>query len=109
MSFPQEFAMSRIYSSLFFTPDEAAEVMRVKRRTLDNYRWRGEGPRFRRHGGRIVYHRDDLLAWSEQRRARMASERAQPAPARASPDHPQPLAADGDTAELAPAAVERKR
>ena len=108
MSFPQEFVMSRIYSSLFFTTDEAAEVMRVKRRTLDNFRWRGEGPRFRRHGGRIVYHRDDLLAWSEQRRARMASERAQPVPTRASPDRPLPLAADGDTAELAPAVVERK-
>ena len=100
--------MSRVYSSLFFTTDEAAEVMRVKRRTLDNFRWRGEGPRFRRHGGRIVYHRDDLLAWSEQRRARMASERAQSVPSRASADRPLPLVADGDTAELSPAVVERK-
>ena len=101
--------MSLVYSSLFFTIPEAAELMRVKRRTLDNFRWRGEGPRFRRHGGRIVYHRDDLLAWSDQRRARIASERKPPEPARASPDRSLPRADDGDAAERAPAAVERKR
>ena len=100
--------MSLVYSSLFFTIAEAAELMRVKRRTLDNFRWRGEGPRFRRHGGRIVYHRDDLLAWSDQRRARVASERKQPEPARAS-DRSLPLADDGGAAERSPAAVERKR
>ena len=101
--------MSLVYSSLFFTIAEAAELMRVKRRTLDNFRWRGEGPRFRRHGGRIVYHRDDLLAWSDQRRARIASERKQPAPARASADRSLPLADDSDAVERSPAAVERKR
>jgi len=101
--------MSLVYSSLFFTIAEAAELMRVKRRTLDNFRWRGEGPRFRRHGGRIVYHRDDLLAWSDQRRARIASERRQPGPARAAPDRSRPVGDDSGTAERPPAAVERKR
>ena len=100
--------MSLVYSSLFFTIAEAAELMRVKRRTLDNFRWRGEGPRFRRHGGRIVYHRDDLLAWSDQRRARIASERKEPAPARTS-DRSLPLADDGGAAERPAAVVERKR
>ena len=101
--------MSLVYSSLFFTIAEAAELMRVKRRTLDNFRWRGEGPRFRRHGGRIVYHRDDLLAWSDQRRARIASERKRPEPARASPDRSLPRADDSGATERPPAAVERKR
>jgi hypothetical protein len=45
-------------------------LLRVHRRTLDNMRWRGTGPTFRRHGGRIVYQRDELLAWSAERRAR---------------------------------------
>src|SRR5262245_13802928 len=54
----------------FLTIDEAARVLRVSRRTLDNYRYRKQGPPYRRHGGRIVYRLSDLLAWSEQRRAR---------------------------------------
>lgn len=52
----------------FMTIDETAELMRVNRRTLDNHRWRGTGPPYRRHGGRIVYHRDEVLKWSEQHR-----------------------------------------
>jgi predicted DNA-binding transcriptional regulator AlpA len=54
----------------FLTIDEAAQLLRVSRRTLDNYRSRKRGPPYRRHGGRIVYRLSDLLAWSEQRRAR---------------------------------------
>src|SRR5262245_53333905 len=54
----------------FLTIDEAAQVLRVSGRTLDNYRSRKKGPPYRRHGGRIVYRLSDLLAWSEQRRAR---------------------------------------
>jgi hypothetical protein len=64
---------------MFLTIAEAAAILRIKRRTLDNLRWRREGPPFRRHGGRIVYHRAELLAWSEQRRARMAAPRSVPA------------------------------
>jgi hypothetical protein len=33
-------------------------------------RWKGTGPVFRRHGGRIVYQRDELLAWSAERKAK---------------------------------------
>ena len=54
----------------FLTIAEAAELLRVHRRTLDNMRWRGTGPTFRRHGGRIVYQRDELIAWSAERKAR---------------------------------------
>jgi predicted DNA-binding transcriptional regulator AlpA len=53
----------------FLTIDETAHLLRIKRRTLDNLRWKGEGPPFRRHGGRILYHRDEVLEWSRQRRA----------------------------------------
>jgi hypothetical protein len=56
--------------SPFLTIDEAAELLRVKRRTLDNLRWSGDGPPARRHGGRIVYHRREVLDWSDRRRTR---------------------------------------
>lgn len=52
--------------SPFLTIEETAKLMRVHRRTLDNHRWKQTGPPYRRHGGRIVYHRDDVIRWSEQ-------------------------------------------
>mgnify|MGYP001150037302 CR=1 FL=1 len=58
---------------VFLTVEEAAAVMRMAKRTLDNHRWKNTGPKFRRHGGRVVYRRSDLLAWSEQRAARTAT------------------------------------
>ena len=60
----------------FLTIAEAAELLRMHRRTLDNLRWRGEGPRYRRHGGRIVYLLSELLAWSDQRRVRLSKDQA---------------------------------
>lgn len=74
----------------FLTIAEAARLLRVNRRTLDNLRWQNDGPPFRRHGGRIVYHRDELLAWSEQRRARTPSpqEPLEPAAGRNHADRP---------------------
>jgi predicted DNA-binding transcriptional regulator AlpA len=53
--------------SPFLTIDEAAKLLRINRRTLDNLRWNGKGPPARRHGGRIVYHRKSVLDWSERR------------------------------------------
>ncbi len=54
-------------SSPFLTVVEAANYLRLGARTLDNLRWIGTGPKFRKHGGRIVYHKDDLDAWSKTR------------------------------------------
>ncbi len=54
-------------SSPFLTVAEAANYLRLGARTLDNLRWIGTGPKFRKHGGRIVYHKDDLDAWSRTR------------------------------------------
>jgi hypothetical protein len=66
--------MSLESDSPFLTVPEAAELLRVNRRTLDNKRGskhdKEDGPPFRRHGGRIVYHRDQLLEWSERRGTR---------------------------------------
>jgi hypothetical protein len=62
--------MSEDDDAPFLTIDETAELLRIKRRTLDNLRWSGKGPPARRHGGRIVYHRREVLDWSERRRSR---------------------------------------
>lgn len=59
--------MSQIdIDSPFFTTDEAAQFLRLKERTLNNMRWRGEGPHYRKHGGRVMYHKRDLEGWSRQ-------------------------------------------
>lgn len=60
----------------FLTASEAAAKLRIAKRTLDNHRWKGTGPKFRRHGGRIVYRHSDLLAWSEERAARLAARKS---------------------------------
>ncbi|HML29824.1 MAG TPA: helix-turn-helix domain-containing protein [Hyphomicrobium sp.] len=67
--------MPEVTVSPFLTVAEAATYLRLKKHTLDNMRWQGTGPRFRKHGGRIVYHQDDLKTWSEGLRRRSTSGR----------------------------------
>lgn len=43
---------------------EAAAILSARVQTLRNWRWRGEGPRYRKIGTRLVrYHRADLAAF----------------------------------------------
>jgi hypothetical protein len=49
------------------TESEAAEYLRVSAHTLRGWRVSGKGPRFREHGGRIVYATADLDRWSDGR------------------------------------------
>ena len=46
---------------------QAAQYLGVRRRTLDNFRYVGGGPKYRKHGGRVFYRRDELEAWSRAR------------------------------------------
>jgi len=62
--------------SPYLSVTEAAQYLRLKRRTLDNLRWSGGGPKYRKHGGRVLYRRDDLEAWSQAREYRSTSVRA---------------------------------
>lgn len=62
--------------SPYLTLTEAAAYLRLNTRTLDNMRGRGVGPIYCKHGGRVVYHRDDLDAWSKSSRRHSSSERA---------------------------------
>lgn len=61
--------------SPFVFADEAARYLKISVRALEHFRSNGEGPAYRKHGGRVVYHRDDLDLWSERRRFRSSSER----------------------------------
>ncbi len=50
--------------SPFLTAKQAAHFLGLQTKTLANMRWRREGPPFRRHGGQVRYHIDDLEEWS---------------------------------------------
>lgn len=65
--------MTKSRKSPFLTTAEAAELLRLKEHTLDNMRCLGTGPPFRKHGGRIFYHRDELNEWSKSRRRKSSS------------------------------------
>lgn len=59
--------MENAQSSPYLLAAEAAAYLRLEERTINNMRWRGEGPAYRKHGGKVIYHRDDLDAWSHGR------------------------------------------
>ena len=56
--------------SPFLTSQEAADYLRLDVKTLNNMRWRREGPNYRKHGGKVVYHMSDLDYWSKDRDAK---------------------------------------
>jgi Helix-turn-helix domain len=59
-----EVTMPEQSNSPFLTVREAADYLRLKKRTLDNMRWMGTGPLFRKHGGRVYYDVKELTEWS---------------------------------------------
>lgn len=59
--------MEQRLSSPYLTAAEAAKYLRLEERTLNNMRWRDEGPHWRKHGGKVVYHIQDLDGWSRSR------------------------------------------
>ncbi len=50
--------------SPFLNTAQAAHYLGVSQRTLEDMRYRGEGPPHRRHGRPVRYHIADLDAWS---------------------------------------------
>jgi hypothetical protein len=63
-----KYSMARKKRSRFLTTAEAAEFLRLKKHTLENMRCEEIGPPHRKHGGRVFYHLDDLIAWSKSTR-----------------------------------------
>ena len=51
--------------SPYFLEVEAANYLRMDLRTLRAHRTDNTGPPVRRHGGILIYHENDLDAWSE--------------------------------------------
>ena len=45
------------------TPKDLSARWHIATRTLDNWRWRGEGPRYLKIGGRVVYRIEDVEAY----------------------------------------------
>ena len=62
-----EQARSDAQISPFFTAVEAAIYLRLEESTLNAMRWRKEGPCWRKHGGKVVYHKSELDRWSQDR------------------------------------------
>ncbi|MEQ1696748.1 MAG: helix-turn-helix domain-containing protein [Hyphomicrobiaceae bacterium] len=74
-----------LIGSPYLTLNEAAAFLRLAPRTLDNMRQRGTGPLYNKHGGRVRYHRDDLIDWADQSRRRTTTEKVPLAEARSGP------------------------
>jgi hypothetical protein len=58
----------------FLDVKEAGQFLRLQKRTLDNMRWMGTGPSFRKHGSRVYYHIEELKEWSLESRVKSTSE-----------------------------------
>jgi predicted DNA-binding transcriptional regulator AlpA len=58
---------------------ELAERWNISRRTLDRWRWAGEGPRFLKLGGRVVYRIADIEAFEAAHVRSRTDQRAVPA------------------------------
>jgi len=59
---------ARLLEKRFLSVDEAATLLGLSRRTLDNYRVLGTGPTFHKFGRLVRYSMRDLEHWTEARR-----------------------------------------
>ena len=49
------------------TQEELAARWRISPRTLEQWRWRGVGPRFLKIGGRVIYPSTEIEAYEAER------------------------------------------
>jgi hypothetical protein len=54
---------------------ELAARWTISARTLERWRWTGDGPAFLKIGGRVVYRLEDVLAYEQSRQRRSTAER----------------------------------
>lgn len=50
------------------TQVELAQRWRISPRTLERWRWLGQGPRYLKIGGRVVYRLEDVEAFEDEKR-----------------------------------------
>lgn len=55
--------MAQLVVEQLMTPAEAATYLNVRRRTLDNWRYRLEGPPYKKIGQQVRYDAAELRAW----------------------------------------------
>lgn len=56
-----------MHDKICFTQKELARRWTLSHRTLERWRWAGQGPAFMKIGGRIVYRLEDILAHEKDR------------------------------------------
>jgi hypothetical protein len=59
-------------------PDELADRWRISPRTLERWRWTGEGPRFLKVSGKVLYRLEDIEAFEAAHVRSRTDERATP-------------------------------
>jgi hypothetical protein len=59
---------------VFLDQRDAAELTRLNPRTLEKKRLQGNGPPFIKVGRRVLYDREDLIAWMRQHRRTSTSD-----------------------------------
>jgi hypothetical protein len=69
----KEINMNDNLNSPYLTVQEARAYFRLAKHTLDNMRWMGTGPMFRKHGGRIYDHVEEIKEWSLESRCKSTS------------------------------------
>ena len=58
------------------TSEEAAAFLKISRRTLEGWRYKGTGPEFDQLGYRLIrYKRSTLIAWSDKEAAKFRQAR----------------------------------
>jgi len=60
----------------FMNPKQAAEYLGLRPNTLAKMRVYGNGPKYRKHGFKVLYSQDDLIEWSEKSSRRSTSQQA---------------------------------
>lgn len=68
------FSSSRSIEPLLLREQEAARLLSIEVATLRRWRWAGKGPRFRKIGGAVRYHPQDLAHFIEASTRRSTSE-----------------------------------
>jgi predicted site-specific integrase-resolvase len=54
-------------SDTFLNQSRLASRWHLSPRTLERWRWKGEGPAYLKLGGRVVYRIEDILAYEQAR------------------------------------------
>lgn len=64
---PGNISMESTVTIKHFNQIELAARWNISHRTLERWRWTGEGPKFLKMGGRVVYRLEDIEAFEAER------------------------------------------